>query len=220
MVSTSGGRAVLVTGASRGIGAAVARAFAAAGDRVAVHHGRNAAKAEAVAAALPGSGHTVVGADLRDPEAVRAMVDAAAERLGGLDVLVNNAGIFEPHPITETTYEEWQAGWGRTLGVNLVGAANVTWCAVAHMLRGGRGGRIVNVSSRGAFRGEPGQPAYGASKAGMIAFRHSLARALGGHGIGVASVAPGFTDTDMAAAELSGPRGDARRAESPFGRVP
>jgi 3-oxoacyl-[acyl-carrier protein] reductase len=219
MTSEGQGRAVLVTGASRGIGAAVARAFAAAGDRIAVHYRQNAALAEEVAEALPGTGHVVVGADLRDPDAVRAMVDAAAEGLGGIDVLVNNAGVFEPHPIAETTYEEWQAGWERTLGVNLVGAANVTWCAVAHMLRGGRGGRIVNVSSRGAFRGEPGQPAYGASKAGMVAFGQSLARDLGGRGITVATVAPGFTETDMAAEELTGASGEARRAESPLGRV-
>jgi 3-oxoacyl-[acyl-carrier protein] reductase len=211
-------RAVLVTGASRGIGAAVAHAFAAAGDRVAVHHGRNAEKAEAVAAALPGSGHCVVGADLRDADAVRAMVDTAAERLGGIDVLVNNAGIFEPHPITQTSYEAWQQGWADTLGVNLVGAANVTWCAVRHMVRAG-GGAIVNVSSRGAFRGEPGQPAYGASKAGIIAFGQSLARDLGPHGITVTAVAPGFTETDMALEELTGERGVARRAESPLGRV-
>ncbi len=218
MTHDTGGRAVLVTGGSRGIGAAIARAFAATGDRVAVHYGRNAAKAEAVAAGLAGAGHTVVGADLRDPEAVRAMVDAAAERLGGLDVLVNNAGIFAPHPITETTYEEWQAGFRDTLGVNLVGAANVTWCAVRHMLRAG-GGAIVNVSSRGAFRGEPGQPAYGASKAGLIAFGQSLARDLGAHGITVTAVAPGFTETDMATEALAGERGAARRAESPLGRV-
>jgi 3-oxoacyl-[acyl-carrier protein] reductase len=218
MTHDTGGRAVLVTGGSRGIGAAVCRAFAAAGDRVAVHHGRNAEKARAVAADLAGSGHAVVGADLRDPEAVRAMVDAAAERLGGLDVLVNNAGIFEPHPITETTYEEWQAGFRDTLDVNLVGAANVTWCAVRHMLRAG-GGAIVNVSSRGAFRGEPGQPAYGASKAGLIAFGQSLARDLGSHGITVTAVAPGFTETDMATEALAGERGAARRAESPLGRV-
>jgi 3-oxoacyl-[acyl-carrier protein] reductase len=213
------GRAVLVTGASRGIGAAAARLFAAVGDRVAVHYGRNAAFAEDVAAALPGDGHVVVGADLRDPEAIRAMVDAAAAGLGGIDVLVNNAGVFMPHPIDETTYEEWQRGFADTLGVNLVGAANVTWCAVRHMLRAGRGGRIVNVASRGAFRGEPGQPAYGASKAGMIAFGQSLARALGRHGITVTAVAPGFAETDMAAEELTGPSGEARRAESPLGRV-
>jgi len=133
-------------------------------------------------------------------------------------VLVNNAGIFEPHPIAETTYEEWRTGWRDTLGVNLVGAANVTWCAVRHMRRAG-GGHIVNVSSRGAFRGEPGQPAYGASKAGLIAFGQSLARDLGPHGITVAAVAPGFTETDMATEALAGERGAARRAESPLGRV-
>ena len=210
------GRAILVTGASRGIGAAVAHAFAAAGDRVAVHYGANRDLAEQVAAALPGAGHLVVGADLADPDAVRRMVDAAAEALGGLDVVVNNAGIFEPHPIDETTYEEWQQGWERTLAVNLVGPANVTWCAVRHM---GPGGRIVNVSSRGAFRGEPGQPAYGASKAGLIAMGQSLARALGPRGITVTAVAPGFTETDMAAAELVGETGVQRRAESPLGRV-
>jgi 3-oxoacyl-[acyl-carrier protein] reductase len=212
------GRAVLVTGASRGIGAAVASAFASAGDRVAVHYGANAAKAHDVAASLPGDGHVVVGADLSDPDAIRRMVDEAAAELEGLDVLVNNAGVFEQHPITETSYEEWQRAWQRTLAVNLVGAANVTWCAVQHMVQSG-GGRIVNVSSRGAFRGEPRQPGYGASKAGLIAFGQSLARALGPHGISVAAVAPGITDTDMAADALTGEGGDARRAESPLGRL-
>jgi 3-oxoacyl-[acyl-carrier protein] reductase len=211
-------RAVLVTGASRGIGAAVAREFAAAGDRVAVHYGASRERAEAVAASLAGEGHVVAGADLADPEAVRAMVDRAAEALGGVDVLVNNAGVFVHHPIDDTTYEEWQRAWSDTLAVNLVGAANVTWCAVRHMIAAG-GGRIVNVSSRGAFRGEPTQPAYGASKAALIAFGQSLARALGPHRIAVTTVAPGWTETDMAADSLSGPRGDAIRAESPLGRV-
>jgi 3-oxoacyl-[acyl-carrier protein] reductase len=211
------GRAILVTGASRGIGAAVARRFAEGGDRVAVHYGASRDRAEEVAASLPGEGHVVVGADLAVAAAVREMVDAAAEALGGLDVLVNNAGIFEPHPITETTYEEWQLGFRNTLEVNLVGVANVTWCAVQHMVEGG--GHIVNVASRGAFRGEPKAPAYGASKAGLIAFGQSLARALGPHGIAVTSVAPGFTETDMAADELVGEKGEKRRAESPLGRV-
>jgi 3-oxoacyl-[acyl-carrier protein] reductase len=207
---------VLVTGASRGIGAAAARAFAEAGDRVAIHYGSRRERAEAVAAALPDAGHVVVGADLADPEAVRRMVGEAAAALGRIDVLVNNAGVFVPHPITETSYDEWRRGWERTLGVNLVGAANVTWCAVRHM---GRGGRIVNVSSRGAFRGEPAQPAYGASKAGLVAFGQSLARALGPLGISVTSVAPGFAETDMAADALAGQEGRERRAESPLGRV-
>jgi NAD(P)-dependent dehydrogenase (short-subunit alcohol dehydrogenase family) len=209
---------VLVTGGSRGIGAAVAREFAAAGDRVAVHYGSSRAAAFAVASSLEGEGHVVVGADLGDPEAVRAMVAEAAEGLGGLEVLVNNAGVFTPHPITETTYEEWQRAWRDTLAVNLLGAANATWCAVPHMIEAG-GGRIVNVSSRGAFRGEPRSPAYGASKAAIVAFGQSLARALGPHRIAVTTVAPGWTDTDMAADTLSGPRGDEIRAESPLGRV-
>jgi NAD(P)-dependent dehydrogenase (short-subunit alcohol dehydrogenase family) len=212
------GRAVLVTGASRGIGAAVAREFAAAGDRVAVHYGASRDAAQDVLASLAGAGHLLVGADLGDPEAVRAMVAEAAGGLGGLDVLVNNAGVFKTHPITETTYEEWQRAWQDTLAVNLLGAANAAWCAVPHMIEAG-GGRIVNVSSRGAFRGEPRSPAYGASKAALVAFGQSLARALGAHRIAVTTVAPGWTDTDMAADTLAGPRGDAIRAESPLGRV-
>jgi 3-oxoacyl-[acyl-carrier protein] reductase len=211
-------RAVLVTGASRGIGAAVAREFAAAGDRVAVHYSASRGAAEEVAGSLAGDGHVVVGADLADPDAVRAMVGDAAQGVGGLDVLVNNAGVFMAHPITETTYEEWQRAWRDTLAVNLLGAANVTWCAVPHMVEAG-GGRIVNVSSRGAFRGEPDQPAYGASKAALVAFGQSLARALGPHRIAVTTVAPGWTATDMAAETLAGPRGDEIRADSPLGRV-
>jgi 3-oxoacyl-[acyl-carrier protein] reductase len=211
-------RAILVTGASRGIGRAIAQAFAAAGDRVAVHHRDSAALAAEVLAGLPGAGHAVVQADLADPEAVRRMVDGAHDALGGLDVLVNNAGVFTPHPITDVSYEQWQAAWQDTLGVNLIGAANATWCAVRHMVGNG-GGRIVNVSSRGAFRGEPGQPAYGASKAGLNAFGQSLARALAPQGIAVATVAPGFVDTDMAAGHLDGARGDEIRAQSPFDRV-
>jgi 3-oxoacyl-[acyl-carrier protein] reductase len=206
----------LVTGASRGIGRAIAEAFADAGDRVAVHYRESSGAAADVVAGLPGDGHAVVQADMADPEAVRHMVDAARDALGGLDVLVNNAGVFTPHPITETSYEQWQEGWRSTLGVNLVGAANASWCAVQHMTRGGR---IVNVSSRGAFRGEPGQPAYGASKAGLNALGQSLALALAPHGIAVATVAPGFVETDMAARHLDGASGDAIRAQSPFHRV-
>ena len=207
---------VLVTGGSRGIGAAVARAFAGRWDRVAVHYGARREQAEAVVAALPGEGHLAVGADLADAEAVRAMVDAAAEGLGGLDVLINTARVFLEHVVDEVSYEDWQRAWRETLEVNLVGAANTAWCAARHL---GSGGRIVNVASRGAFRGEPRAPAYGASKAGMIAMAQSLARALGPRGIAVTAVAPGFVETDMAAEELSGERGVARRAESPFNRV-
>ena len=215
-------RAVLVTGGSRGIGAAIARAFAERGDRVAVHCRDALAAAEAVRDALPGQGHVVVRADLADAAAVRAMVDDAARRLGGLDVLVNNAGIYVDHPVLGTSYEEWQSAWQATLRVNLLGAANATWCAVQHMTAGGasaRGGRIVNVGSRGAYRGEPTHPAYGASKAGLHAFGQSLAVALAPHGIAVASVAPGFVQTDMTVEQLATPAGDAIRAQSPFNRV-
>jgi 3-oxoacyl-[acyl-carrier protein] reductase len=212
-------RAVLVTGGSRGIGAAIAQAFAGLGDRVAVHHRDSAGPAAGIVAGLPGGGHTVVQADLADPEAVRRAVDQAAAALGGLDVLVNNAGVYVKHQIAEVSYEQWQAAWRDVIGVNLTGAANATWCAVRHMIAGGGGGRIVNVSSRGAFRGEPRHPAYGASKAGLNAFGQSLARDLAPYGIAVAGVAPGYVATDMAAGLLAGPEGDEIRAQSPFGRV-
>jgi 3-oxoacyl-[acyl-carrier protein] reductase len=211
-------RGVLVTGASRGIGRVIARTFAEAGDRVAVHYGASRDKAEQVAASLPGDGHVVVGADVADPDAVKEAVDTAAEQLGRLDVLVNNAGVFLAHPPLETSYEEWQAAWSRTLATNLTGAANATFCAVPHMVAVG-GGAVVNVSSRGAFRGEPRNPAYGASKAGMNAFAQSMALALAPHDIRVASVAPGFVQTEMAREVLDGPGGDAVRAQSPYGRV-
>ena len=210
-------RAVLVTGASRGIGRAVAQAFAQQGDRVAVHHRDSEALARQVLAALPGDGHTVVRADLADAEAVRLMVETAVTSLGGLDVVVNNAGIYVWHPLTEVSYEQWQQIWHDTMAVNLTGAANLTWCAVQHMKE--TGGRIVNVSSRGAFRGEPRHPAYGASKAGLNAFGQSMARALAPFGISVATVAPGYVETEMAATDLNSPRGEEIRAQSPFNRV-
>ena len=210
-------RAVLVTGASRGIGRAIAQAFARQGDRVAVHYRASAALAREVLTALPGSGHTIVRGDLADPQAVKQLVDQAAADLGGLNVVVNNAGIYHGHAITDVSYEQWQDAWRDTLAVNLTGAANVTWCAVQYMRD--TGGRIVNVSSRGAFRGEPRHPAYGASKAGLNAFGQSMARALAPHGISVATVAPGYVLTDMAAGDLNSPRGGEIRAQSPFNRV-
>lgn len=211
-------RAVLVTGASRGIGAAVAAAFAAEGDRVAVHYGGSREAAERVRDGLPGTGHVLVQADLTVAGQVRAMVEEAAAALDGLDVLVNNAGVFLAHPPLETDFAAWQEAWTRTLATNLTGAANATFCALPHLLARG-GGAVVNVSSRGAFRGEPECPAYGASKAGLNAFGQSMAQALAPHGITVGTVAPGFVETDMARRVLDGPRGDEVRAQSPTGRV-
>ena len=213
-----GSRAVLVTGGSRGIGRAIARAFAAQGDRVAVHWGRSRALAEQVLAELPGTGHVLVQADLADADAAGGMVDRAAGDLGRLDVLVNNAGVDIAHPPLSTSYEDWQAAWSRTLAVNLVGAANATFRAVPHLIAAG-GGAVVNVSSRGAFRGEPDNPAYGASKAGLNAFAQSMALALAPQAISVTCVAPGFVQTEMARAVLEGAGGEAVRAQSPFGRV-
>jgi 3-oxoacyl-[acyl-carrier protein] reductase len=209
---------VLVTGASRGIGAAVARLFAAQGARVALHYRANRRGAEATLAVLDGGPHLIVQVDVRDAAAVAAMVETVVTKMGRLDVLVNNAGIYEEHPVAETDYEAWQASWQRTLQTNLIGAANASYCAARQMMSQG-GGRIVNVSSRGAFRGEPLGPAYGASKAGMNAMGQSLAQYLAPYNIFVGTVAPGWVETDMAAETLEGPEGDAVRAQSPLGRV-
>lgn len=209
-------RGVLVTGGSRGIGAAIAGVFARNGDRVAVHASAASEHATATLNALPGTGHSLVFADLMDADQIHQMVDDAAGLLGEIDVLVNNAGVFFAHPVGETDYDTWQRAWTATLGVNLIGAANVTWCALKHMPDGGR---VVNVGSRGAFRGEPRSPAYGASKAALVAFGQSLAKDLGPRRIAVTTLAPGFVETDMAASELVGEKGVIRRAESPYNRV-
>ncbi|CAL9353420.1 3-oxoacyl-[acyl-carrier-protein] reductase FabG [Streptomyces sp. enrichment culture] len=213
------GRRVLVSGASRGLGRAVARAFAANGDRVAVHHGGRRRDAETTLASLPGGGHVLLGADLADPRQAAELADAAAEALGGLDVLVNNAAVNTPHPPATTEYGDWCEAWRRHVDVNLLGTANLSHAAARHMIGQGTGGRIVNVGSRGAFRGEPDHPAYGATKAAVHALGQSLAVALAPYGIAVTSVAPGFIDTERVTHRLTGPEGDAIRAQSPYGRV-
>jgi 3-oxoacyl-[acyl-carrier protein] reductase len=213
------GRVVLVTGGSRGIGRAVAREFAARGATVAVQFRADRAAATETLASLGGpGGHLALRADVADPEQARSLVGRVVDTLGRVDVLVNNAGIYESQSVLETSYEDWQRIWRRTLETNLLGPANLIHAVAPHMVAAG-GGRIVNVSSRGAFRGEPDHPAYGASKAGLNSLGQSMARALGGHGIYVTTVAPGFVDTDMAAPFLEGPKGDAIRAQSPLGRA-
>lgn len=213
------GKRVLVTGGSRGIGREVAIQFAAAGATVAVHYNRNLAAAQNTIEALTGGPHHTVQADMADAEAVAAMVEGAATALDGIDILVNNAGIFEEHPIAEIDYATWQKHWNRIIDGNLTGAANAAYCAAQHMIRAGNGGRIINVSSRGAFRGEPAAPAYGASKAGMNAMGQSLAVALAPHNISVMTVAPGWVETDMAASVLETPAGDDLRRQSPLNRI-
>ncbi|WP_232828793.1 SDR family NAD(P)-dependent oxidoreductase [Kribbella monticola] len=227
-------RGVLVTGASRGVGAATAKAFAAAGDRVVLHCRSAADEARAVLAQLPGDGHSVVTGDVGDPAGIPALVEESAASLGRIDVLVNNAALYVEelvagsrrigHPLADTSYDEWVAAWRRTLAVNLEGAAHLTWCVARQMLDvapadGVKTGAIVNVGSRGAYRGEPDVPAYGAAKAGLHALGQSLAVSLAPHDITVTSIAPGFIATDMTEQLLEGPGGDAIRAQSPHGRV-
>jgi len=211
-------RAVLVTGGSRGIGRAVAHAFARRGARVAVGFRTDEATARSTLAELPGGPHAIVRADVADPVQAERLVADAVTALGGLDVVVNNAGIGGRHRIDEDDYAAWQDAWRRILAVNLVGPANVAYAAGRHMIENG-GGRMVFVSSRGAFRGEPDQPAYGASKAGLNALAQSLAQQLARYRVFVGVVAPGFVETEMARERLDGPHGDAIRAQSPLGRV-
>jgi 3-oxoacyl-[acyl-carrier protein] reductase len=213
------GRRVLVTGAARGLGRALALAFARNGDRVAVHHGTRRAEAARTLAGLPGDGHVLLGADLADPAAVRDLADRAADALGGIDVLVNNAAVNLPHPPATTGHEEWVEVWRRHTDVNLLGTAHLSHRVAGHMIGRGGGGRIVNIGSRGAFRGEPDHPAYAATKAAVHALGQSLAVALAPHRIAVASVAPGFFATERVAGRLRGPEGEAIRAQSPYGRV-
>ncbi|MGW7099032.1 SDR family NAD(P)-dependent oxidoreductase [Streptomyces sp. NPDC054838] len=213
------GRGVLVTGASRGIGRAIAAAFAEQGDRVAVHCTARHADAERTLADLPGDGHVLVTSDLGDPARAEELAAAAEEALGAVDVLVNNAAVMVAHPLPATSYEEWQHAWRHTAAVNLFGPADLSYCVARRMIDGRREGRIVNIGSRGAFRGEPDHPAYGATKAALHALGQSLAVSLAPHGIAVASVAPGFVATERVAGRLDGEEGERIRAQSPFGRV-
>jgi NAD(P)-dependent dehydrogenase (short-subunit alcohol dehydrogenase family) len=216
------GRRVLVTGGSRGIGAAISRRLAARGDRVAIHYRSDAAAAERTRQALAGGSHLTVAADLADTEAIPGLVDRVVAEFGGIDVLVHNAGIFLHQPVTTMSYRDWLATWRQTLDVNLLSGAALAHRVVDHLVHrpeGPEGARIVVVGSRGAYRGEPDAAAYGASKAGLHSLAQSLAVALAPHRIGVAAVAPGFIRTDMAERSLAGPAGDAIRAQSPYGRV-
>jgi NAD(P)-dependent dehydrogenase (short-subunit alcohol dehydrogenase family) len=212
------GKTALVTGGSRGIGKAVAEALAGKGARVAINYLTNKEAAVATLAGMEGGPHVAIQADVSDPESVERLFDEAVAALGTIDIVVNNAGIFRYHRIDEVEFDEWLQSWKEVLDTNLLGPANVCFHAARHMIENG-GGRIVNVSSRGAFRGEPEGPAYGASKAGLNAMSQSLALRLAPHNIFVGVVAPGFVETDLGARVLDGPLGDSVRAQSPLNRV-
>lgn len=224
--ATSSNLVALVTGASRGIGRVIAAQLAQRGVRIALHYRNNREAAEVALAGLVGTGHRIFAADLVDPEATARLWQQVTEHSGGVDILVNNAGLYIEHAPLTTGYGAWQSAWQLTLAANLVGPANLSLLAAQQMAARaaavdsafGRG-RIVNISSRGAFRGEPDCPAYASSKAGLNALSQSLARALAPSGIHVYCVAPGWVETEMAARHLAGPDGPAILAQHPLGRV-
>ena len=190
------GQHVLVTGASRGIGRAIAGALGAAGARVAVHYHRRQGAAEAVAEAA-GRGAQAFQADLSASGAAGTLFDRVVEAFGHLDVLVNNAGIAPALPF-EAPEEDWRAGWQQTMAVNLRAPEALCRRALPHFKKRG-GGRVISVASRAAFRGDmPRYLAYAASKAGLVALTRSVARGFGKDGICAFTLAPGFTRTEMA----------------------
>ncbi len=195
---------ILLTGASRGIGAATFDLLRSKGPQVVGH-------------STQGSDDLVSG-DLADPTAPRKIWDAAIARLGRIDALVNNAGIYQA-VAEEASDADWQAAWTRTLTINLTAAADLCRLAVEHF-KGNGGGRIVNVSSRAAFRGDsPQHWHYAASKSAMIGMTKTIARAYASDGIIAFAVAPGFTVSEMTEEYLSGRGGAAILADIPLGRV-
>ena len=224
-------KTALLTGASRGIGRAIAQALDARSVRLALHYHSNAGAAEQTRTLLSGDGHILCAADLAEAASAARLWQVVAEAFGRVDILVNNAGLFLDHPPLSTAFDEWTSIWQHTLAANLFGPANLSLLAAqamaaqsvaaqpsAHDASWGRG-RIVNISSRGAFRGEPDAPAYGASKAGLNSLSQSMAKALAPSGVYVYCLAPGFVETDMATALLEGPSGPDILAQHPLGRV-
>lgn len=196
---------ILVTGASRGIGAAAYELLKSRDHNVVGH-------------STKGGGDLIAG-DLADPTTPRAVWEAALDRLGGrIDSLVNNAGIYEAVDAGASD-SEWQAGWARTLQINLQAPADLCRLAVAHFRESG-GGRIVNVASRAAFRGDsPSHWHYAASKSAMIGMTKTIARGYAAENIFAFAVAPGFTVTDATEEYLEGRGGAAILADIPLGRV-
>jgi 3-oxoacyl-[acyl-carrier protein] reductase len=223
--NTSRALVALVTGASRGIGKVIAMQLAERGVRVALHYRNRSSEAHEVLEALAGHGHATFAADLSQSGAAAALWHEVTAKMGPIDILINNAGLFVDHPPLTSSYEAWQSAWALILGANLLGPADLCLFAAQSMSQRepatpsfGRG-RIVNISSRGAFRGEPDSPAYGASKAGLNSLSQSLAKALAPRSIYVYCLAPGWVETDMAHGHLSGARGAEILTQHPLGRV-
>ncbi len=208
----------LVTGSSRGIGRTIAHQLAERGVRVAIHFQRNRAAAEAVLAGLPGEGHALFAADLATAGGAASLWCSVIGHFGGLEILINNAAAHGEHPPLATDLAQWQAEWSRILATNLQAPADLCLLAAQAFAKAGTG-RIVNISSRGAFRGEPDAPAYGASKAGLNSLSQSLAKALAPSRVYVFALAPGWVETEMAAATLAGPKAAEVRLQHPLGRI-
>ncbi len=210
------GRTALVTGASRGIGAGIARALAAAGHRVAVGYRERAEEAAAVveACAAAGGRALAVGFDQADGEAVRAAVARVERELGGVDLLVNNAAMADERPFLELT----DADWERMLSVNLLGPVRCARAVLPGMLARGYG-RIVNVSSVGGQRGGRNQVHYAASKAALINFTRSLSNLYCARGVTANAIAPGLIATEMSAPELATAAGREKVKHIPLGRL-
>ena len=209
---------VLITGASGGIGSVTAAKFADAGAKVILHYNSQKEKAKNLCKKLNGTGHITIGGDLTNPNDIDKIVEQALSAFDRIDVLVNNAGAYSEHPIENVSFDDWQAAWNKSININLIGAANLTFLVAKEMIKQGSG-KIINISSRGAFRGEPNAPAYGASKAGLNAMGQSLAIALAPHNIFVYTIAPGFVETAMARPYLTGERKKEILNQSPIGRV-
>ena len=209
---------VVVTGSSRGIGAAVARKFAENGATVVTHYKSDQYTARQNFDKLPGTCHMMLQADLSLPGDVKRLFDKVITQKGRIDILVNNAGIYEETRWWEMEYEEWQQHWKKTIDTNLTGMANLSFLVAKQMIAQG-GGKIINVSSRGAFRGEPHALPYGAGKAAMNSFGQSMAWALADKNVQVYTLAPGWVDTDMTHEILLSERGKAVAAQSPMNRV-
>jgi len=158
----------------------------------------------------------MVAADLRNRDQISHLANVIHDEWGGLDVLVNNAGIVHRIEPGCEDVDDWSRAWDDSFEVNVLGTAVLTWHALRLM---GRGGRIVNVTSRAAFRGMPDSIPYAASKAALAAMTQSLAQAVADRGIAVTAIAPGYVETDMGRLVLDGPQGEAIRRQSPFNRV-